>query len=67
MKTVVLGNTVQVNEFWTVTYHGPRNYTARRAETPGWPEQTRFYFSREALEADLGPIVFDGEQLTRKG
>lgn len=56
-------NWVQANESWRVWKHGPRNYTARREATPGWPEETRFYFSREALEADLGNMKFTDEQV----
>lgn len=54
-------NFVQVSPSWRVWKHGPRNYTARREASPGWPEQVRFYFSREAVEADLGKMKFADE------
>lgn len=54
-------NWVQVSQSWRVWKHGPRNYTARREAKPGWPDETRFYFSREAVEADLGKMKFRDE------
>lgn len=54
-------NCTQVSRSWKVWKHGPRNYTAKRAGEPGWLEQTRFYFSRESLEADLGKMIFADE------
>lgn len=58
---------IRVNRYWFAQKHGPRNFTAYRPKRDGslgsmpCDAETRFYFSREALERDFGSLAFPGE------
>ena len=52
-------NKIKINEYWTATKCGPRNYIAKRNDG-----EVRFYFSREAIERDFGALVFDCEMVS---
>jgi hypothetical protein len=50
--------TIQYNEFWRITKHGPHNFTAHRPKDGVWREETRFYFSLDTLEQDFPNVKF---------